>query len=172
METLLNKYATNQIAYYVEDLEKTAREHSALFGSGPFFYMDPLTNKGVNYRGQKIDLVMQTAMGQFGGLQIELIQVFSEPNPYKELGHYGFHHFSNWVDDYEGAVQAFADAGFRPLFTMESGGGLKVAYIDCLEKWGHYVEIHSASVKPFWDMIQKASVDWDGKNVWRKLGSG
>ncbi|SHN58562.1 VOC family protein [Desulfitobacterium chlororespirans] len=170
METILNKYATNQISYYVKDLEAAARAHSALFGSGPFFYMDPLTTKDMNYRGQKIDLTMQTAFGQFGDLQIELVQVFSEPNPYAELGHYGFHHFSNWVDDFEGALREFAAAGFEPLFSMQSAGGLKAAYIDCKEKWGHYVEIHAPSIKPFWEMIRKASLDWDGKDIWRKLG--
>lgn len=169
METLMNKYATNQISYYVKDLETSAREHMALFGSGPFFYMDPVTNKDTDYRGTKIDLVIQTAFGQFGSLQIELVQVHSEPNPYEELGRYGFHHFSNWVDDYDAAVKQFADAGFDPLFTFTSGGGLRVAYIDCMEKLGHYVEMHN-SVKPFWEMIQKASVDWDGTNPYRKMG--
>lgn len=169
METILNKYATNQISYYVEDLESAARAHSALFGSGPFFYMDPMTLEDVNYRGQKIDLKMQTAFGQFGSLQIELVQVMSEPNPYSELGYYGFHHFSNWVEDFEEALQEFARAGFEPLFSMESGG-LRVAYIDCMKQWGHCVEIHEPSIKPFWEMIQEASVDWDGKDIWRQMG--
>jgi hypothetical protein len=170
METILNKYATNQISYYVEDMESFARAHSALYGSGPFFYMDPMVNKDVNYRGKLIDLTMATAFGQFGGLQIELVQILSEPNPYTELGRYGFHHFSNWVDDFDAALKQFADAGFQPLFTLQSGAGLRVAYIDMLAKYGHYLEIHAATVKPFWEMIQKASNDWDGKDVWRKLG--
>jgi hypothetical protein len=170
METILNKYATNQISYVVQNLEKAARTHSALFGSGPFFYMDPTVTKDVDYRGQKIDMTLQTAFGQFGALQIELIQVFSEPNPYAELGHYGFHHFSNWVDDFEGALQQFADAGFKPLFKFQSGGGLQVAYIDCMDTWGHCLEIHSPMVKPFWEKIQQASLNWDGQDVWRKLG--
>jgi hypothetical protein len=167
-ETILNKYATNQISYYVEDLEGAARAHAALFGSGPFYYMDP-TTQTVVYRGKEVELTMATAFGQFGNLQIELIQVLSEANPYAELGHYGFHHFSNWVDDFDGALQEFARAGFEPLFTMQSGGGLRVAYIDCMEKWGHYLEMHNP-IPPFWDMISNASKDWDGTNVWRKLG--
>jgi hypothetical protein len=42
-ETILNKYATNQISYYVEDMESCARAHSALLGAGPIFYIDPKT---------------------------------------------------------------------------------------------------------------------------------
>jgi hypothetical protein len=167
-ETLLNKHATNQISYYVKDLQESARAHSALFGSGPFFYLDPVTNTA-NYRGQEIELVMQTAFGQFGDLQIELVQVLSQPNPYEELGHYGFHHFSNWVDDFDAALKEFGDAGFEPLFTMTSGGGLRVAYIDCTKVWGHYVEIH-APMDQFWNMIKRAAESWDGSDVWRKLG--
>jgi hypothetical protein len=168
-ETILNKYATNQISYYVEDMESFARAHSALFGSGPFLYMDPSTQT-VDYRGQQIELTMATAFGQFGGLQIELVQVLSEPNPYTELGHYGFHHFSNWVDDFDGAIKQFAEAGFKPLFTMTSGGGLRVAYIDLTSVYGHYLEIH-APIKSFWDMVAAAAKDWDGKDPWRKFGA-
>jgi hypothetical protein len=168
-ERLLNKHAINQVSYYVEDLEEAAKAHSALFGSGPFKYMDPLTNT-VNYRGKEIDLTMATAFGQFGDIQIELVQVLSEPNPYAELGHYGFHHFSNWVEDFDGAIKEFADAGFEPLFTMESGGGLRVAYIDCKEKWGHYVEIH-APIQGFWNMIADLPKDWDGSNPYSKFGA-
>ncbi|MDR1184522.1 MAG: VOC family protein [Coriobacteriales bacterium] len=167
-ETILNKYATNQVSYYVEDVEKAAREHSALFGSGPFFHMDPVTLTA-NYRGKEIEFVLQTAYGQFGNLQIEFEQVLSETNPFIELGHYGFHHFSNWVDDLDAALKEFADAGYDPLFIMESGGGLRVAYIDCKEKWGHYVELH-APIHSFWDKVAAAAKDWDGTNVWRKMG--
>jgi hypothetical protein len=170
IESIMNKHATNQLGYYVEDLEQAAREHAALFGSGPFLYLDPMPSN-VNYRGEMVELMMQTAFGQFGDLQIELIQVLSEPNPYAELGHYGFHHFSNWVDDFDGALKLFGDAGYEPLFTMTSGQGLRVAYIDCMKTWGHYLEIH-APIDGFWNMIKQAAANWDGKDVWRKLGMG
>ena len=167
-ETILNKYATNQIAYYVEDLEKAARQHSELFGSGPFFYMDPMQNT-VTYKGEEIEYTVQMAFGQFGDLQIELIQVLSEPNPYQDFGRYGFHHFSNWVADYDEAMKHFEDSGFKPLFTMVSGQGLEVAYIDTYEALGHYLEIH-APIEGFWGMIKAAAENWDGSDAWRKLG--
>ncbi len=170
-ETILNKYAINQAGYYVKDLEEAARAHSALFGSGPFMYMDPVTPAKVSLRGKEAELTMQTAYGQLGAMQIELIQVLSEgPHVYEELGHYGFHHFSMWVDDLDGAVQDFAGAGFEPAMVMESGGGLQVVYIDCLKVWGHYVEIH-APIENFWNMVADASKDWDGSDPYRKFGT-
>ena len=168
IESILNKHATNQISYYVEDLESFAREHSALFGSGPFFYLDPMTQI-MDYRGTEIELTQQVAFGQFGNLQIELVQVFSEPNPFAELGHYGFHHFSNWVEDFEGALKLFADAGYEPLFSFSSGSGLRVAYIDMMATHGHCLEIH-APITQMWDMVKNAAENWDGNDVWRKLG--
>ncbi|MDR1358157.1 MAG: VOC family protein [Coriobacteriales bacterium] len=168
-ETILNKYATNQISYYVEDLEAFARQHMALFGSGPFFYMPPLPTT-CNYRGREIEFIMQTAFGQFGNLQIELVQVTVEPgtpNPYAELGHYGFHHLSNWVDDFDGAMKIFTDAGYEPLFTMESGNGMRVAYIDLTRTLGHYLEMHRP-IKQIWDIYAAAARDWDGvTDPWR-----
>ncbi len=169
-KSILNEYATNQISYYVEDLETAAREHSALFGSGPFFYMDPMSQI-VTYKGEETEITMHTAFGQFGDLQIELVQVSADgPNPYEELGHYGFHHFSNWVSDYDAAIKLFADNGFEPLFTMTSGAGMRVAYIDTYKVWGHYLEIHNP-IEGFWGMVKAASEDWDGSDPWRKLGA-
>lgn len=166
-ETILNKYAINQVAYIVEDLEEAALEHSKLFGSGPFLYMDPVTMAKAVYKGEEIELTMQQAYGQFGNLQIEFIKVWSTPNPY---GCTGFHHFSNWVDDYDAAIAEFAAAGFEPVIEMESGGGLRIAYIDTAEKYGHCVEIHPP-IQGFWDMIKKAADDWDGTNPYRKFGA-
>jgi len=169
IESIMNKHATNQISYYVEDLESFARAHSALFGSGPFLYMDPMPTT-VTYKGEKVNYTAQTAFGFFGNLQIELVQIIEGTNPYAELGHYGFHHFSNWVDDYDKAIALFADAGYKPLFTMESGGGLQVAYIDCTKTLGHYVEIH-APIPSMWNAVKQAAENWDGKEVWKKFGA-
>lgn len=170
-ETLLNKYGINQAGYYVEDLEEASRAHSALFGSGPFIYMDPMTNT-INFRGQETELIIQTAYGQLGDIQIEMIQVLSHgPDPYQEFGHYGFHHFSIWVDDLDKAVKEFADAGFEVAMRFTSGGGLQVAYVDCVDTWGYYVEMH-APIEGFWNMIKKAAEDWDGSEPYRKLQTG
>jgi hypothetical protein len=167
-EKLLNKYAINQLGYIVDDLEEAARAHSALFGSGPFLYLDPITMDKFDYKGKPITVTTQIAYGQYGDVQIELIKVLSEPNPYFEDGSIGFHHVSVWVDDFEGAIADFAEAGFKPICEMVSGGGLHIAYIDCREKWGHCVEIHSP-IKGFWDSVANKAKDWDGQEPFRKF---
>jgi hypothetical protein len=124
----------------------------------------------VEYKGEEHELIMQTAYGQFGNMQIEMVHVLSEVNPYKELGRYGFHHFSNWVDDFDAAEKAMQDAGYAPLFKLKSGAGLQVAYYDLKDKWGHYVEFHNP-IEGMWNMVKQASLDWDGTNPYRKFGS-
>ena len=166
MEKLLNKYAINQVAYIVDDLEEASLAHSKLFGSGPFVLMPAGTMAKATYKGEPIELTMQQAYGQYGDLQIEFIKVLSEPNPYFEDGRRGFHHFSTWVDDYDQAIAEFAEAGFKPVIEMESASGLRVAYIDCTDKLGHCVEIHSP-IKGFWDSIAAKAKDWDGEEPYR-----
>ncbi|MDR1358677.1 MAG: hypothetical protein LBJ48_04925 [Coriobacteriales bacterium] len=85
-ETIMNKHAYNQLGFYVKDLEQSCREHSALFGSGPFYYMEPSTQTAV-YRGREIELTLQVAFAHYGNLQIEMETVLSPDDPFAELGH-------------------------------------------------------------------------------------
>lgn len=168
-ETILNKYAINQLGYYVEDLKKAARDFSSLFGAGPFVHIDPVTPKKHVFRGEECTLTMVCAYAQFKNVQIELIQVLSDgPDVYRELGHYGLHHYSIWVDDPQKALSDFARAGFQPAMIMTSGNGLEVAYADCRDPWGHYVEIHTP-IPSFWNMIKQRGDEWDGADPYRKL---
>ena len=169
-ERLLNKYAINQLGYVVDDVEKAAREHSALFGSGPFVWFPAPEPTRTVFRGQEVKNTMDVAYGMYGDLQIELIKPTSEgPTPYTEKG-IGFNHFSVWVDDFDAAVQDFRDAGFEVAMIMESGAGLRVAYVDCLDVWGHYVEIHNP--QPYLiEMCKNLAKDWDGSDPVRRMGS-
>lgn len=167
-ERLLNKYAINQLGYVVEDVEKAALEHSKLFGSGPFVFFDAPDPAQAFFRGEKTNYSVRVAYGMYGDLQIELIQPRNDAkSPYSEKG-IGFNHFSVWVDDFDAAVQDFKDAGFEVALLMTSSGGLQVAYIDCLEAWGHYVEIHNP--QPYLvDMCRNLAKDWDGKDPVRPM---
>ena len=170
-ERLLNKYAINQLGYVVDDLEKAARAHSALFGSGPFVHFTAPAPARTLFRGEEVENTMDVAYGMYGDLQIELIKPTSgDPTPYTVPGRPGFNHFSVWVDDFDGAVRDFEDAGFEVAMLMESSGGLKVAYIDCLDVWGHYVEIHNP--QPFLvDMCRNLAEGWDGADPYRAMGA-
>lgn len=169
-ERLLNKYAINQLGYVVDDLEEAARAHSALFGSGPFVHFKAPAPAKTTFNGQEVRNEVEVAYGMYGDVQIELIKpLTNDPTPYNTPGRLGFNHFSVWVDDFDAAVQDFKDAGFEVAMLMESSGGLQVAYVDCLDVWGHYVEIHNP--QPYLvDMCRSLAKDWDGSDPYREMG--
>lgn len=169
METLLNKYAINQLGYVTDDLEKFTRTHSEMFGSGPFVYMTPPPMEKVLFRGEEIDYAIDVAYGMYGDLQIEIIKSKGEkPSCYTEKG-LGFNHVSIWVDDLDQAVADFKEAGFEIAMEMWSSQGLHVVYMDTVELLGHYVEMHNP--QPFLiDMNKKMAADWDGSEPYRPIG--
>jgi catechol 2,3-dioxygenase-like lactoylglutathione lyase family enzyme len=170
-ETLLNKYAINHIGYYVKDLELACREHSALFGSGPFFYLGEHTMTSIA-RGREYEYTSRAAFGQFGDLQIEFIQVISDnPSAYKEMERFGLNHFSIWVDNVDSAIEEFENAGYEIAMRLKSSGGAEIIYFDGVEKWGHYLEV-SAPAEGMYEYFKKAAEDWDGSEPYRRLNMG
>ena len=159
-ESIFNKYAINQVAYYVEDLDKALKEHHEMFGSGPFFKQEPATFPGIHYRDQEIEMTLQIATGHFNNLQVEFITCLSEPNPFAEMGKYGFHHFSNWVDDVDAAMDHMAKLGIEPLYWFEFPP-MKICFFDTYERWGYYLECHTPQEK-MWNRYKAAADEWDG----------
>ena len=167
-ETLLNKYGVNQMGYYVKDAEEAAALHSRLFGSGPFVVCEVGVDKAF-CRGKEVDLRLKVAFGQHAGLQVEIIQVLSaDPNAYFEMGRYGFHHVSIWTDDIDRTIAEFEAEGF-PVAMLMFSGPMKIAYFDCREALGYYVECHMPTPE-VWAAHAAAARDWDGKDPVRVVG--
>lgn len=163
-ETLLNKYGVRQLGYYVEDIDTTANQMAKLFGAGPFIDTGESSPEVCIFRGKESDLTTRVAMGQFADLQIELIQVTSEgENVYSEMSHYGLHHLCIWSDDVEKSIQEFLDAGFDLAMRLTSVG-IEVAYFDCRDSLGCYIEI-AAPQEDLYEGIAGMTEDWDGKEA-------
>ena len=169
IDKLMNKYCVNQLGYVVEDVQEACEMFSKTFGAGPFFVMTPPAPAKTIFRGKEVENLIEVAYGMYGDLQLELIKPLTAgPTPYTEIG-IGFKHFSVWGDDFDAAVKAGGAAGYEVAFYMESGGGLRVAYIDCLKELGQYVEIHNP--QPFLsDKCKEIRDAWDGKNVIVPMG--
>lgn len=167
-ESLLNKYSINQLGYVTDDLEGFTRLHAKMFGSGPFIYMTPPPMEKALYKGEEIDYAMDVAYGMYGDLQIEIIQYKGEkPNPYTALP--GFNHVSVWVDDLDQAVADFKEAGFEIALEMWSSQGMHVVYMDTVDAFGHYVEMHTP--QPYLiDLNKKMREGWDGTDPFRPMG--
>lgn len=162
-ETLLNKHGVRQLGFYVEDIDVTATKMAEVLGAGPFIDAGESTPERCVYRGENSTMTTRIAMGQFAGMQIELIQVTSEgPNVYTEMGHYGLHHLCIWTDDLEQTVKDFEDAGFEQAVNLVNTG-FEVVYFDCRDEFGCYIEISAPQVE-FYEGVAAMADEWDGSD--------
>lgn len=151
---LLNKYGVKQLGYYVNDIEEAANEFRLLLGAGPFVDFGVSEPAELTYRGAPSGMRSRCALGHFGDMQIELIEVLTdEPDVYKELGGYGLHHICIWADDVDAVKADMAAAGIEAAMEMTSGQGLKVVYFDARDQLGSFVEVN-APIEQLWQGIK------------------
>lgn len=143
---MFDKYGVKQLGYYVESIEESAKTLRQALGAGPFIDLGVSDNEGVKIRGEEATLSMRTALGHLSDIQLELIEVKSDgPDPYREMGRYGLHHFCIYVDDVDAAVEAMEAAGMSLAMRMTSGQGMEIAYVDARDQLGQYIEITTPS---------------------------
>lgn len=151
---IFDQYGINQLGYYVENIEETAKIFHKNMGVGPFIDSGVTEFKECDVRGTKVPLSIRTALGHMNDIQIELIQISSEgPDPYHEMGHFGLHHFCIYVDDVEAAVSELENAGMTVAMRLESGSGQKIAYVDARSEFGQYIEICTPNER-LWDTVK------------------
>jgi hypothetical protein len=158
-----------QVAYYVKNVREAARRHSKLFGSGPFFAID-YAGISVLLRGRDSVFEHSTAIGQWGSVQVELMQengtgpsILNDLYP-RESGRYGIHHMAVFVDDLEDSVISFKNAGYgEAMRVVLPHAGLTVVFMDTVTTLGHFVELYEAvpAIANIYDMVAKAAVGFD-----------
>ena len=138
-----------QIAFVVEDLDRTVAEYHRAFGIGPwhfYTYAKPFV-KHMSYHGQPADYRMRVALSYFGPTRIELIELLDGDTVYadfvREHG-YGIQHLGVLVEDMDVALADAAEAGLT--MTMDgSGFGLDgdghFAYLDTEADFGFVLEL-------------------------------
>ena len=167
-----------QLAYYVPDIEIAAREHMAIFGSGPFYLFRHVPLRKSEHRGRPHSFDHSSAYGQWGELMIEFLTVHSsDPNAVFDVfpertGRYGMHHVALWVQDLDRAIADYGTRGapLVQLSTLESGK--EFAFVDARETLGHMVELYEAddSLTGFYAMVRNAARNWEGSDPLRELG--
>lgn len=154
IKELFGKYGIRQLGYYVEDIEEAATVLHDAIGAGPFVDTGINTVEHCNVRGQDVTVSMHTAMGHINDIQLELIQVLSDgPDPYRENGRFGLHHFCIYVDDVDEAISDMEVAGLTLAMRLESGNGITAAYLDAREVLGQYIEVCTPA-EQLWQAIK------------------
>lgn len=167
-----------QIAYYVEDVREAAKAHSALFGSGPFFILQ-IPPLDVVYRGEAVPYDQTAAVGQWGAMQVELLQENLDDGPSilhelypKGSGRTGIHHVAMFVDDLEQSVAQFAAAGFPEVMRAKPRGtDMCAVFLDAIATHGHFIELYEPAppLAALYEMVAKAAEDFDGSDPVRTI---
>jgi hypothetical protein len=172
---LIQQKQIRQIAYVVPDIRMAAARHFQLFGSGPYFLAEHLTLSGHIYRGSSWSVDIDVALGQWGEIQIELIQpnddrpsLFREVMP-KDSRHTHCHHVCLHPPGIETSIASFEAQGYPVVFDFPLPGGTRVVLIDTLSDLGHFVELYERTpeIARIYDYIQDAARHFDGTDLIR-----
>lgn len=138
-----------QIAFVVEDLDRTVKNYHEKFGIGPwhfYTYGKPLVPR-MTRNGEPADYSMRVALSYFGPMRIELIEQVEGDTVYSEFIEkhgYGIQHLGVLVDDMQAAIKEAEEAGYKMVmdgagFGPDDDG--HYAYLDTEEELGTTIEL-------------------------------
>jgi hypothetical protein len=171
--------AVRQIAYFVPDAVRAARDHARLFGSGPYFVAEHIPLRKTLHRGRESLLDHTSAYGQWGEVMIEFVQQNNPgPSAFHDLypegsGRNGLHHVALIVGNLTAARREFADAGLAEALYAEMNDGFAFSMIDDSARHGHMIELYEGvpALTDFYAMVKAAALgfDSDGANLIRPI---
>jgi catechol 2,3-dioxygenase-like lactoylglutathione lyase family enzyme len=173
----MTHHAIRQVAYFVPDAVAAARDHSRLFGSGPYFLAEHIPLRKALYRGREALLDHTSAYGQWGEVMVEFVQqnnrgpsAFHDLYP-EESGRGGFHHVALIVADLAAARREFADAGLAEALYAEMNDGFAFVMVDGVARHGHMIELYEGAppLRNFYAMVKDAARGFDGANLIRPI---
>lgn len=142
------KHPIVQIAYFVPNLAEAAKAHAALYGSGPFFFIEHVPVSSFVHRGKPQPFDHSVVFGQWGEIMIEF---FCQHNDAPSYCHdsfptgsntHGMQHVATFVDDLQQTIATYARLGCEVASTVTLTGGLQIAMIDTRRLNGHMVELY------------------------------
>ncbi len=162
-----------QIAYAVVDVRTAARAFAERLGAGPFFVRHHDLPRHVDHDGAPGGFDHSSAYGQWGALQVELVEVHSaEPTGLAEIVQRtsGIHHVATFVDSIDNEQRRLVELGWPPVMTAETASGLRYAFHDTRAHLGHLLEVYepSAGVRKLYGMVADAAQGWTGADPVRE----
>lgn len=161
-----------QMAYVVENLEKTIEEWGKLNAAGPFLVMESFEIEKMQYRGQACDeLDLRLALGYSGSMCIEFIeQKCDSPSVYRDVIEkqgYGFHHWAFMTDNFDKDVENYKSKGHEVCFSGKVAVGERYVYLDAGPQVHSMIEVieYSPAVDELFTNIESMAKNWDGKQL-------
>lgn len=171
------KFPVVQLAYFVGDVRRGAREMAERFGAGPFFVAEKIPLAWCEHRGRPGGFVHTSAYGQWGGLMVEFVQQDEEgASPFRDMyapGQEGLHHVAMMVDSLADTYAYCSDARLEIASKAQTTSGVEFAFVDTVKPLGHMIEIYARGeqLTGFYEFVRNASLGWDGRDPVRTLGS-
>lgn len=157
-----------QVAYFVEDIQRSMKDFTARLKVGPWYVTQPFTPHEARYRGQPTQVNLTLAIGFAGHMSFELIQQHNDaPSVYLELAQkhgYGFHHWAVPVHEFEREIETYRALGYEAAFTDITPHGYRIAYMDTTRDLPGMIELVEStdSMEERYTKMYHASVGWDG----------
>ena len=163
-----------QIAYAVEDVWSAARTFAERVGAGPFFVRHHDLPRRVDHHGQPGSFDHSSAYGQWGVVQVELVQIHrAEPSNLADIVQRstGIHHVATVVASIDDEQRRLTALGWPAVMTAETASGMRYAFHDARDQLGHLVEIYEPSrgVLALYARVAAASSGWQGEDPVRTL---
>ena len=166
-------HAVVQVAYAVDDVEAAAASWAERTGAGPFFVSHHGPVAAVDARGQPATFDHSSAYGQWGQLQVELVQV--HPTTSASLHDVvprspGLHHVTWFAADLRAEQSRLAAIGWPVAMTARTSSGFAFAFHDARSDLGHLVEVYEPTdrVRSLYARVAEASRGWDGREPVRR----
>jgi len=164
-----------QIAYIVREVRAAARQWADRVGAGPFFVFDHF-ELTATHDGQPAVLDHSPAFGQWGDVQVELIQLHElEPAPFRAAfggGKIGLHHMTWFPDDLDAEGARLEQLGWPCVLDMTGHTGTRALFHDARPELGHFIELYvgTPQIRRHYAAVARAAVDWDGDDPVRDYG--
>lgn len=170
-----------QIAFVVNDLDAAVIHWASSLGVGPFFVRRRVTPAQFRYRGSTSAApCISVALGNSGGLQIELIQQHDEqPSAWQEQllrGPAALQHVASWLSPSQYDA-TYARALSQGAVVVQEGvlptSGVRFAYFAAGDDGPLFeiADILDSDAQRRMQVIAEAAVNWDGRDPIRVVAA-
>ncbi|WP_330229587.1 VOC family protein [Nocardia sp. NBC_00508] len=169
-----------QNGYVVRNLKQAMHHWIDVLGVGPFFYIERLPVRQLQFRDTPSDATISVALAQSGELQIELIQQLDDaPTAFREFldaGREGLHHVAFWTTTFDADLHRARSGGLRVVQSGRSGRGGPDERFVYFEPGGHpgaMIELSEVSGDKgrVFRAVAAAAEGWDGRDPIREMVS-
>ena len=162
-----------QVAYAVGDVREAARDFAARLGAGPFYVRHHDLPRHVDHRGKEGRFDHSSAYGQWGPVQVELVQVHdAAPATLAKIVQRtsGIHHVATFVASLDEEQRRLESLGWPAVMTAETAGGMRYAFHDARPVLGHLLEVYEPvpGVRQLYQMVADAARGWSGEDPVRE----